>query len=192
MSEKTLNILLTVAGFVIIWLLFDKVKNKKQIEELLLKIQGHKYLNDEIKSKLSDLMVNTNDIDPKIKSEIGQILGMMEINQDVKGLLSLAKIIENLMKKLYKDDVEFKQFVKNKNIKKPNFQEYLDFALMKNALGKDDYHLVSVLKSIRNEEAHELDVQKDKFKIIIAFTAGISFIVSLYKLIRLKLVIETN
>jgi len=38
----------------------------------------------------------------------------------------------------------------------------------------EDYHLLSVLKIIRNEEAHQLDVHKDKSKIVAVFISGLS------------------
>ena len=104
-------------------------------------------------------------------------------------LSALAKIIENLLKKLYKQDQSFRDFLK-KNSRKGVFHDYLEFARIKGVISTEDYYLVSVLKIYRNEEAHELNVQKDTNKIVTAFITGISMMIVLSK--KLKLIAQKS
>lgn len=136
--------------------------------------------------QLIELIQNHKEVDPQIAGELGQIIGLLEIKQDTTAVLKLAKIIENLLKELFQADQEFRTFIKTTGRKKPVFTDYLDFAKEKRLFTNEDFHLLSVLKIIRNEEAHELNVKKDKSRIIAAFIAGMSLIIGLCKLLKKK------
>lgn len=55
------------------------------------------------------------------------------------------------------------------------------------AITKEDYHLISVAKIVRDEEAHQLDVEKEKTKILSSFIAAIGIILSLCRLVKNKM-----
>lgn len=109
-------------------------------------------------------MIESNpDIDDDISRELTSIAALLEINQQTKAVRSLAKIIENLLKKVYKDSIGFKNYLQENGIRKPSFENYIVYARVDGKISKEDYHLIEVLKIIRNEEAHELDVEKEKY-----------------------------
>lgn len=185
-DSKIGNILAIAAGFIIIWLLIDNDKKKKKIIELKSEIDENENLTVEIKRQLTDLIQNNKEVDPKLSSELGQIVGLLEIKQDATAVLKLAKIIENLLKELYKDDAELKELAKTKGRKSPVFADYLEHARNKEIFSSEDYHLLSILKIIRNEEAHELDIRKEKSRIIAVFISGLGLVLGLCRLLNKK------
>jgi hypothetical protein len=185
-NTKLETILAIAAGFLIIWLLIDNNKKKNKIKELHAEIDDNQNLTIEIKKKLKELIENNTEIDPKIAKELGQIVGLLEIKQDTTAIFKLAKIIENLLQELYEKDPDLKILAQNNGRKKPVFAEYLEHAKNKKILSAEDFHLLSILKIIRNEEAHELDVKKEKSRMMAVFISGISLILWLCRLLKKK------
>lgn len=88
------------------------------------------------------------------------------------------------MKELYKGDDGVKQIALSKNRKKPIFDDYLEYAKTKGVISTEDYHLIAVMKIIRNEEAHELAVKKEKSKLLTSFLVGFTTVLALWKHVR--------
>lgn len=182
MPNKSDTILLAVAIILIVALLFLVQGQDAEIDQLRAEIDRNRRLNQDVRQRLKDLLLSSQDIDPQVAQELMQISALLEIKQETKAILSLAKIIENLLKQLYKDDPEL--LAKTKS---PGFADYLQYAKDKNVISAEDFHLISVLRIIRNEEAHELNVKKDQSRIAAAFVAGIAFVLTLSSLLRRKL-----
>lgn len=191
MSNKLGTGIGVVVAIIIIYLLADNASLKKKVSALQKDIDENEDMNKEIKKRLSELIHNNKEIDPKISAELGQIVALLEIKQDTSAVMKLAKIIENLLKELYLDDTELKELTKANGRKKSVFADYLEHAKNKNVISAEDYHLLSVMKIIRNEEAHDLAVHKDKYKIIAAFISGLALILSICKILKKK-TIEPN
>lgn len=66
-----------------------------------------------------------------------------------------------------------KDRVKEKNRRILTFEDYLEFAKDKTIISKEDCHLISTLKIMRNKEAHELVVTKEKRRLV-CILAGLS------------------
>lgn len=181
MNEKTSKILLAVGTIVIVSLLFLNQKKNNEIKDLREFIDNERQLNQEIKKRLLELLENNKDIDPEIVNELTSIASLLEIKQETKALLSLAKIIEKLLKELYKKDQAFKE-----KYKRPTFSDYLEFAKINRIISADDFHLLEVLRLIRNQEAHELNVKKEHSKIAASFITGIAFVLTLTDIIKEK------
>ncbi|WP_258100623.1 hypothetical protein [Marinoscillum pacificum] len=175
--------LAVVAGMIILWLALDRKKLIATVDNLEKVIEENDLITKEIKSRLKELVQSDDHLDEDTQAELMSISGLIEIKEETKALSALAKIIENLLKKLYKQDQSFKDFLK-KNNRKGVFHDYLEFARIKGVISTEDYHLVSVLKIYRNEEAHELNVQKDTNKIVTAFITGISMMIVLSKKLK--------
>jgi hypothetical protein len=189
---KTVTIgLASFAAIIIVWLLIDKEESAKEISDLKKKIQEQEDLDDQIKSRLKQLAEANPHIDPKIASELKNIAELIAIKQETKAIATLAKIIENLLKHLYKKDSGLKELAKKNGRKSPVFADYLQYAKEKGIISSEDFHLVSVLKIIRNEEAHELDIKKEKSRISAAFIAGFAIVMSLCPLVR-ALTVDTK
>jgi hypothetical protein len=65
--------------------------------------------------------------------------------------------------------------------------DLLELALVDKVMSKEDYHLISVAKIIRDEEAHDLNVEKEKSRILSSFISCIAIILTLCKLAKTKL-----
>ena len=192
MSKNNFGYILAfVAGIVITYLLIDNMLKRTKITELQNRIDENENLNKEIRTKLSELIQNHNEVEPKIANELAQIVALLEIKQDTTAVLKLAKIIENLLKELYQEDIELIELAKKNGRKNPVFADYLEHAKNKKTISNEDYHLLSVLKIIRNEEAHELSVDKEKSRIFAAFISGLGLVLSLCRLLK-KRTLETN
>jgi hypothetical protein len=185
-NSKFTSILAIVAGIIIFFLLIDNDRKKRQIISLKKEIEDNESLTKEIKKKLTELVQNNPEIDPKIAGELSQIVALLEIKQNTTAVFKLAKIIENLLKELFKGDAELIRLSSNNGRKVPVFADYLEFAKNKNILSVEDFHLLSILKIIRNEEAHELDIKKEKSKIIAVFISGINLVLGLCRLLNKK------
>lgn len=188
MSKNKIETALYVTlGFIILWLFMDREEKIKEIKVLKTKIDENESLNDAVKTQLKDLIQNSKEIEPAIANELGQIAALIEINQEAGAVFKMTKIIENLLIKLFKKDEEFKEYIKRQNRKQATFGDYIEFAKSKGLISKDDYHIVNMMKNIRNEEAHQLDVKKDKTKILVSFVSGMSLIIGLSKTIKKSL-----
>jgi flagellar biosynthesis chaperone FliJ len=191
-DSKIENIWFIAAGLIIFWLFIANKKKNKEISELKNEIDKNQNLTEEIKHQLKALIQNNEEIDPKIANELSQIVSLLEIKQDTTAILKLAKIIENLLKELYNDDTEFKEFAKAKGRKSPVFADYIEHAKNKNVLSNEDFHLLSILKIIRNEEAHDLGIKKEKSRIIAVFISGLSLVLGLCKLLNKKSIVQSE
>ena len=183
-NDNFLKMLGVVAGLLILWLLYDRQQKASKISELMAEIQDNKYITEDIKRRLKDLVTNNRDLDPDVANELLQISALIEIKQETKAIAGLAKVIENLLKRLYDNDPEFKDKLARMNKSTPAFADYIEHAKDKNVISPEDYHLISVLRLIRNEESHELNVIKEHSRITASFIAGMALILTLTNLIR--------
>jgi hypothetical protein len=132
------------------------------------------------------LIQNNLEIDQKVAIELGQVVALLEIKQDTTAVLNLAKIIENLLKELFNNEADLKELSAKCGRKVPVFAEYLEYAKDKKILSAEDYHLLSILKNIRNEEAQELDIKKETSRIIAVFISGINLVLGICRLMNKK------
>ena len=186
MSQKFdwITALSVTAGFLILWLFIDRENKMGKIKALEKEIDDNKNLNKEIKQKLRELIENNKEIDSEIANELGQIAALIEIKQDTKAILSLVKIIENLLHKIYEIDERLKQTATRNGRRRPAFMDYLELAQEDKHISKEDFHLISVAKIIRDEEAHDLDVEKEKSRIVSSFISGMGIVLTLCRIIK--------
>ncbi|RYY91035.1 MAG: hypothetical protein EOO15_00405 [Chitinophagaceae bacterium] len=180
---KVQEVLLMVGGILLLWLVLDNMNKNNKIQYLENKLDEANELSEEIKAKLQQLIENNADIDEEIKAELVNIAALIEIKQESKAVFTLAKIIENLLKKLYRTNDELRERVKAKQRKSATFEDYLEFAKDKNVVSKEDYHLISALKIMRNKEAHELTIIKEKGRLVGCILAGLSITLTLHRLV---------
>ena len=182
-KTKWQEVLLMVGGIILLWMILDNIEKKNKIKFLEEKLDEANELSEEIKAKLQHLIENNVDIEEEVKAELVNIAALIEIKQESKAVFTLAKIIENLLKRLYKGDEELKAKVKSKNRKTATFEDYLEFARDKNVISKEDYHLIAALKIMRNKEAHDLVATKEKGRLIGCILAGLSITLTLHRLV---------
>jgi type I site-specific restriction endonuclease len=185
MKKSDIIILITVAaGIVIAWLLDENKSKSEKIEKLQKEIEENSNLTKEIRLRLTELIQNNKEVDPKIANELSQMVALLEIKQDTTAVSKLAKVIENLLKELYKEDKSVNDLAIKNGRKNPVFADYLQHAKNSNLVSSEDFHLLSVLKIIRNEDVHELDIHKEKSRILAAFIAGLGFVLMLCRLLN--------
>ncbi|UPT69949.1 MAG: hypothetical protein M0D53_12515 [Flavobacterium sp. JAD_PAG50586_2] len=189
-SSKNKAIMLFVAmAALIAFLVLDNNNKANKIKELKKDIDDNEDLTKEIKQKLTELIENNLEVEPKIANELTQISALIEIKQDNSAVLKLAKIIENLLIELYKNDPKVKEIAKKNNRKNPVFADYIEHGRNENIISSEDYHQLSVLKIIRNEEAHQLDIKKDKSRIVSPFICGVALVLSLCRILKKKTIL---
>lgn len=117
-------------------------------------VENNKDIPDDAKEKLKALVMEYQDIDENIVKELSSVSALIEAKQSSKAILSLAKILENVFKRIFKDDKEIK--------KNARFVTLIEHAHKKNLIDKEEYHYLSAIRMYRNQEAHEVGVSKDE------------------------------
>jgi small-conductance mechanosensitive channel len=176
--------LLVVAGVVIVFLAIDNHEKKKRLAALQREIERNNQLSREVRRMLEELIAQNQEVNPALADELTQIIAQLNINQDATAVLKLAKVVENLLKELYKDDSELKEKLKAQKRRKAQFADLLEHARDKQVINAEDYHLLAVLKGIRNEEGHELGVKKEVTRMAAAFVAGVATVMSLCRMLK--------
>lgn len=185
-NNKLIVALGVVAGIIILWLLIENSNKDEKIAELQKEIDENENINEEIKKRLTELIQNNHEIAPQIANELGQIAALLGIKQDTTAVFKLAKIIESLLKQLYKGSDKLKEVAKKHGRKTPVFNDYLEHAKDEKVITTEDWHLLSVMKIIRNEEAHEVDVKKERTRLLASFISGMGIILGLCRMLKKK------
>lgn len=192
-----LILILATAGFAIYFLKEEKQKLESENEELRSRLKVAKAQLDairktiesddeidlKVRKKLLDLITQYQIIDPNITAELVSATNLINAKEHVKAAFSLAKIVENLLKDKYHSDPQFAQYLLNPNGKKrrPNFNEYLDYAKKLGDIEPEDHHFAKGLKEIRNQAGHQPNVQKENSFLHTALYSGIGLIIRLTK-----------
>lgn len=146
---------------------------KSEVKEI---IDNKDELPENIKAQLRELIEEYKDIDQKITNELLSVTALIEIKENTKAILSLTKIIENLLKQLYSKDNKSEETSK---LKIPRFVDLINYAKSRGFIEKDEFHFLNGIREVRNEEAHNLNVKKEGNIISTSFLIGISLIFKL-------------
>jgi hypothetical protein len=139
-------------------------------------IDSKSELSTDLRKQLNTLIEDYKNIDEKITNELVSINSLLEIKEETRAILSLAKIIENLLKKLYKDDQEVK-----KNAK---FSDLINHAKSKKIFNKEEVHFLNGIREIRNQEAHEVGVKKEMNIVLASILSGVAILFKLSAIVR--------
>ena len=133
-------------------------------------------MSEDVKSQLKLLIEEYKDIDEKVTTELLSVTALIEIKENTKAIMALAKIIENLLKKIYRGDSELRTTA--------GFADLIEHAKNKQLIGKDEYHFLNGVREVRNEEAHSLAVEKGASIISTSLIIGVSIIFKLAAIIK--------
>ncbi len=200
--EKIL--LLTVTTGIVVYWLNENNKSKKEIQnlqfqnrnlantvvrerqkfsqfqqELFEQINQRDELTEEIKKQLKDLIEKYKFIDEDVTNELISVASLIDMKQDTKAIASLTKVIENLLKKVYATDSNLRRKLP-KNQDSPRLVDYLRHAKDENLIEEEEFEFASGLRKIRNQEAHELNINKGRNWVASAFLTGISIILKIH------------
>ncbi len=172
-SKSVVGLVATTAVIAIIiavYLYFENEKNSnriKQLEEDKLKLildslKRNPDLSDEIKRQIEKLIADFKDIDEKVSNELAQALQLFQIGQTENAIEDLVKIIEHLLTVHYKNDPNFKKWLKEEK-KKPDLHNLLTFCKTEKKIDDIEYQFYLAIKTIRNKEDHTLDLKLDDY-----------------------------
>lgn len=148
---------------------------KEEVKEIIDKKDE---LPIDAKSQLKALVEEYKDIDDKIAKELTSVSNLIDIKEDTRAIMGLAKIIENIFKRLFKDDTSFTV--------RPTFENLIKHAKEKKIIEKEEFHFLNGIRTIRNEEAHEIAVKKSYNIISSSMLIGVEMILRLGAIIKRK------
>ena len=142
----------------------ENEKEKKELESDNLKliydsINRNPDFSEEVKRQLENLVKRFEHVNYKISNELVQALQLLQIGHVENAIEDLSKIVENLLKYHYLNNVDFKEWVKNTKGINHDFNGYLTYCYQRDKkITKIEYDFLKATKSIRNAEDHDLDV----------------------------------
>lgn len=153
-----------------------EVNNLQLIQEIL---KGNKDLPDLVKTQLLELITAYEIKNPKIAIEIASIVKLIEANELEKGVMAIAKIIENILKDKLNKHEELKKIISKPNGGKRRavFADYVDCANKIGIYDKAETLFVLGIKEYRNQEAHQVGVRRKKNLNISSMLTGIELII---------------
>lgn len=136
-----------------------EINNLQLIKELL---KADIALPDIIKKQLSDLILSYEIRNPQVAIEINSVIKLIEVEEFEKGVMAIAKIIENLLKGKLQKREELKTQLTTPDGKKRRavFADYIACAEQVGIFNKAETHFALGIKEYRNEEAHIIGVKR--------------------------------
>lgn len=183
-----------IIAILLLWLsyeLMEKKKLDKENESLkkdrlkLIKeyLKIAKEIPSEIKSQIEKLVTEYEDLDQKVARELLDVLNLIEQKMEPKAIATLAKIIENLLKDKFSEEILNGKFSDDEEFKKRKksitFQKAIEYAKSVKFLTDHEYNLTNLLREYRNKSSHELGVKFSKNWQTIAFLTGIEIVFKL-------------
>lgn len=152
-----------------------EINNLRLIQEFL---KADVALPDIVKKQLSDLISRYEIRNAQIAIEISSIIKLIEVGEFEKGVMVIAKIIENLLKnKLQKREELKKKLIKPDGKKRRAvFADYIECAKEVGIFNKAEAHFAFGIKEYRNEEAHIIGVKRQLNYNISSILTGIELI----------------
>jgi hypothetical protein len=194
---KTQDLVLIITTGLVVYLLNEKKKDIKKIDEIkdynsrLLRLANNQNtrladlnselkkavenkadLPQEIKNNLKKLIDDFNILDKDIAEELISISSLIQINEKPKAIFSISKIIENLLQKISPKNNSFYEMIKNAETKK--------------ILTVEECYFMNGLRTIRNKEGHDLNVKIEEHLTAPSFMIGIGIISKLKSLSNLN------
>jgi hypothetical protein len=188
MKPKTIALLASLLVILLlVWLFTDEREHNKRLQTIISKLtkenenlkRGYfelleKYLKTQsniapdIIAELQKLKLKTDNLDTNVHYEIDSVIRLVNKGQGAKAVKDLAKIVESKLKEKVLNDKTFN--------KQPKLHFLLEHARDCKWIKPRSYENGILLKDIRNEESHELAVQKKEYEIGLAIFAGIEIL----------------
>lgn len=178
MSKRELTITLTVIGvialFISVYFYMEDNEKKKRIKELeedrlkliLDSLKRNDDLSAEIKRQIKKLINDYQTIDKDVAQELTEALQLFQIGQVENAIEDLVKIIGHLLEKYYKDNEDFRKWMKSnkKNPRKPDVHDLLTYCYeIEEKIDEIEYRFFIAIKTIRNKEDHQVNLKLDDY-----------------------------
>jgi hypothetical protein len=145
------------------------------IRNLRASIENGESIDHTVIAKLDELIAVYEPINGRVSIELLSVKKLIEVDEPSKATFALVKVIENQLKERCEADPAFAipsgRFV--------TFNDYLNHALHQGYIDKEEFNFAKGLKDLRNQEAHEVDVQKEKGLMQCAMLLGVGMILKL-------------
>lgn len=151
----------------------------QQLKNHLTEMYNEQDLGEQAKKELNELIEQYQDIDEKIVLELGSISNLMKSKEESKAVMAMAKILENVFKRLFEDDESFSG--------RKNFANFIKHAKEKGIINKKEAHFLDGIREMRNQEAHEVGVDKKQKITKAALSIGMQLALKLSYNLRHKL-----
>lgn len=191
MKPKTIALIVSLLVILlVVWLFTDEREHNKRLQKIVNKLtrendnlkRGYfelleKYLQTQpnvtpdIISELQKLKSKTDNLETNVHYEIDSVIRLVNQGEGAKAVKDLAKIVETKLKEKATNDTTFK--------KQPKLHFLLEHARDCKWIKSRAYENGMLLKDIRNEESHELAVQKEQYEIGMAIFGGIEILYAL-------------
>lgn len=134
----------------------------------------HNDANPDILKELEKLKELTVNLDREIHLAIDKVISLINDGHYEVAIRDLGKIIENILKAKIKEDATFK--------KKHDLKHYLEHAKECKWIRTHEHAFAELIRIIRNEDSHELNVKIEPHQFGLAVFAGVEIIYSLNSL----------
>ncbi len=167
----------------------DKNKKKRivKLEEGRLKLildslKQNPNLSDEVKSQLKELIYEFEKIDIDVAEELTEALQLFQIGQVENAIEDLVKIIGHMLEQYYAKQPEFKDWLKKEKKNKSNIDihDLLTFChKVDKKINEIEYQFFIAIKTIRNKEAHKVNLKLDNYLNASAIITSIGAIIKI-------------
>lgn len=134
----------------------------------------HNHANPDILKELEKLKELTVNLDREIHLAIDKVISLINDGHYEVAIRDLGKIIENILKAKIKEDTTFK--------KKHDLKHYLEHAKECKWIKAHEHGFAELIRILRNEDSHELNVKVEPHQFGLAVFAGVEIIYSLNSL----------
>jgi len=184
-----------VAIFVALYFYREDKKKDKRIEGLeqdrlyliLESLRNNQGLSAEVKRQIKKLINEYQSIDLDVAQELTEALQLLQIGQVENAIEDLVKIIGHLLEKYYKDNDEFKKWMKSKkkNPKRPDVHDLLTYCHeIEKKLTEIEYRFFIAIKTIRNKEDHQVNLKLDGYLNVSGVITAIGAIIKVQQIIE--------
>lgn len=170
MKAKDITVVaLAMIILVLIWLFIDEHERGRRKDAIIDQLQREnlelkrayfslleKLLNEQpqtepsVLRELKRVRDEIDELDTATHLEIDSAMRHVAANEHAKAVRDIAKILEVKLKETFQEE--------GKTAKRQTFQQVLEIAHTQNVISKQDFENLTHLKTVRNQESHELAV----------------------------------
>ena len=194
-NTQIISIAAIVAIFVALYFYKEDQRKKNIIEGLeedrlrliLDSLNNNKNLSSEVKIQIKNLIERYQTIDKDVSQELTEALQLFQLGHTENAIEDLVKIIGHLLEKHYVQKEGFIKWMKEqkKNIKRPDIHDLITYChKVEKKLNAVEYQFFIAIKTIRNKEDHQINLQLDNYINASGIIAAIGAILKIQEIIE--------
>ena len=194
-NSQIISIVAIVAILVAVYFYIEDQEKRKTIKGLqqdrlrliLDSLKRNKDLSTEVKLQVEKLIADYRKIDKNVAQELTEALQLFQLGHVENAIEDLVKIMGYLLEKHYKENDEFVKWMKSKkkNAKKPDIHDLLTFChQVEKKINEVEFQFFVAIKTIRNKEDHQVNLQLDNYLNASGIIAAIGAIIRIQQIIE--------